>query len=53
MVSTRGPEEEVEAYITVILGAIKAGSASGYQSNADTSHPANLKQIKYQSTETQ
>jgi hypothetical protein len=29
MVSTRGPEEEVEAYIEVVLGAMKAESASG------------------------
>jgi hypothetical protein len=31
MVSTRGPEEEVDAYIEVVLGVIKAESASGYQ----------------------
>lgn len=31
MVSTRGPEEEVEAYIEVVLGAMKAESASGCQ----------------------
>ena len=31
MVSTRGPDEEVEAYIEVVLDVMKAESASGYQ----------------------
>jgi hypothetical protein len=31
MVSIRRPEEEVEAYIEVVLGVMKAESASGYQ----------------------
>jgi hypothetical protein len=31
MVSTRGPEEDVKAYIEVVLGATKTESASGYQ----------------------
>jgi hypothetical protein len=31
MVSTRGPEEEVDAYIKVVLGVMKAESAPEYQ----------------------
>jgi hypothetical protein len=31
MVSTRGSEKEVEAYIEVVLGVMKAESAPGYQ----------------------
>jgi hypothetical protein len=31
MVSTRGHQEEVEAYIEVVLVVIKVESASGYQ----------------------
>jgi hypothetical protein len=31
LLSTGDPEEEVEAYIEVVLGVMKAESASGYQ----------------------